>query len=128
MKQIVLLGLLAIVALVGVMGYRTATYQPPFIEKAQINAPAYDADRLASEHVCNDYIALTQMPGYAQEAAWRVEAERSSFIEKNKLRFLIRKILFNSTILSFTHIDVFSKIIISKFVLEFNAFMNSLYV
>ena len=47
-----------------------------------------DAERLASEYVAEDYIALTQMPGYSQEAAWRVEAERTSFIEKNKLRFL----------------------------------------
>ncbi|WP_282159412.1 DEAD/DEAH box helicase family protein [Shimia thalassica] len=47
-----------------------------------------DAERLAGEHVAEDYIALTQMPGYAQEAAWRVEAERASFIEKNKLRFM----------------------------------------
>ena len=47
-----------------------------------------DAERLASEHVGKNYIALTQMPGYAQEAAWRVEEEQASFIEKNKLRFL----------------------------------------
>ncbi|MCG7521606.1 DEAD/DEAH box helicase family protein [Ruegeria sp. Ofav3-42] len=47
-----------------------------------------DAERLASEHVAEDYIALTQMPGYAQEAAWRAEAERVGFVEKNKLRFL----------------------------------------
>lgn len=47
-----------------------------------------DAERLAGEHVGLDYIALTQMPGYAQEAGWKVEAERPAFIEKAKLRFL----------------------------------------
>lgn len=49
-----------------------------------------DAERLASELVGLDYIALTQMPGYAQEAGWKVEAERPAFIEKAKLRFLRR--------------------------------------
>jgi type I restriction enzyme R subunit len=49
-----------------------------------------DAERLANEQVELDYIAQTQMPGYAQEAAWKVEAERSAFIERAKLRFLRR--------------------------------------
>lgn len=49
-----------------------------------------NADRLAGEQVRFDYIALTQMPSYTQEAGWKVEAERPSFIEKNKLRFLRR--------------------------------------
>lgn len=35
-----------------------------------------------------DYIVLTQMPGYADEAGWKNEAERPAFIEKNRLRFL----------------------------------------
>lgn len=43
-----------------------------------------DAGRLGGEQVGLDYIALTQMPSYTQEAAWKVEAERASFIE-NKL-------------------------------------------
>lgn len=47
-----------------------------------------DAERLANEHVGLDYIALTQMPSYEKEAGWKVEAERSAFIEKNKLRLL----------------------------------------
>jgi type I restriction enzyme R subunit len=47
-----------------------------------------DADRIANENVGLDYIALTQMPSYAQEAGWKVEAERPAFIEKNKLRIL----------------------------------------
>lgn len=49
-----------------------------------------DADRLAAESIGLDYIALTQMPGYLSEAGWKVEAERGSFIDKNKLRFLRR--------------------------------------
>lgn len=51
---------------------------------------APDAERLANEKVGLDYIALTQMPGYAQEAGWKVEAERTAFIDKAKLRFLRR--------------------------------------
>ncbi|MCZ8036354.1 MAG: DEAD/DEAH box helicase family protein [Novosphingobium sp.] len=47
-----------------------------------------DAKRLANEKVDDDYIALTQMPGYANEAGWKVVAERPSFIEGSKLRFL----------------------------------------
>lgn len=47
-----------------------------------------DAKRLASEIIDRDYIALTQMPGYANEAGWNSEAERPAFIEKTKLRFL----------------------------------------
>jgi type I restriction enzyme R subunit len=47
-----------------------------------------DAERLASEVVDRDYIALTQMPGYANEAGWKNEAEQPAFIEKNKLRLL----------------------------------------
>jgi type I restriction enzyme R subunit len=49
-----------------------------------------NSERLAGEQVGLDYIALTQMPGYSQEAGWKVEAERSAFTEKNKLRFLRR--------------------------------------
>ncbi len=49
-----------------------------------------DAKRLAGEQVGLDYIALTQMPAYTQEAGWKVEAERPSFTERNKLRFLRR--------------------------------------
>lgn len=47
-----------------------------------------DADRLVAEPIGVDFIVLTQMPGYANEAAWKNEAERPSFVEKNKLRFL----------------------------------------
>lgn len=49
-----------------------------------------NAERLAIEKIGLDFIALTQMPNYAHEAAWKTEAERPAFIEKNKLRFLRR--------------------------------------
>jgi type I restriction enzyme R subunit len=44
--------------------------------------------RLITELVGKDYIVLTQMPGYANEASWKNEAEQPAFIEKNRLRFL----------------------------------------
>lgn len=44
--------------------------------------------KLISELVHDEYIVLTQYPTYQQEAAWKNEAERPQFIEKNKLRFL----------------------------------------
>jgi type I restriction enzyme, R subunit len=47
-----------------------------------------DANRLSAELVELDFIVLTQMPGYANEAAWKNEAEREAFAEKHKLRFL----------------------------------------
>ena len=47
-----------------------------------------DPKRLLEEIVGDDYIALTQRPGYATEAAWKNEAERARFIEVNSLRFL----------------------------------------
>lgn len=47
-----------------------------------------NADSLANEVVELDYIALTQMPAYTTQAAWKDEGERPAFIEKAKLRFL----------------------------------------
>lgn len=47
-----------------------------------------DAERLAKETVERDYIALTQLPGYASEAGWKNEDERDAFVERTKLRFL----------------------------------------
>ena len=44
--------------------------------------------RLITELVDDDYIALTQYPTYQQAAGWKNEAERPLFIETNKLRFL----------------------------------------
>ena len=43
---------------------------------------------LADEQVNDDYIALTQRPGYQREAAWINEAERPNFIQSQGLRFL----------------------------------------
>lgn len=45
-------------------------------------------DKLVIEPVGKDYIVLTQMPGYANEAGWKNEAERPVFMEKNRLRFM----------------------------------------
>lgn len=47
-----------------------------------------NADRLIEEFVDADYIVLTQRPNYESEAAWRNAAERNSYIQANKLRFL----------------------------------------
>lgn len=44
--------------------------------------------RLIEEVVEDDYVVLTQRPGYATEAAWKNEDERTRFIEVNGLRFL----------------------------------------
>ena len=44
--------------------------------------------KLITEPFGKDYIALTQMPGYAAEAGWNNPAERDAFILKNRLRFL----------------------------------------
>lgn len=44
--------------------------------------------RLITELITKDYIALTQMPGYANEAGWKSETERPAFTAKNRLRFL----------------------------------------
>lgn len=45
-------------------------------------------EKLVNERIGRDYIVLTQMPGYANEAGWINEAERDAFIEKNRLRFM----------------------------------------
>jgi len=47
-----------------------------------------DPKRLIDEPVGDDYIVLTQRPGYASEAAWKNPDERDSFIQNNNLRFL----------------------------------------
>jgi len=49
---------------------------------------APNPSRLVEEEVREDYIVLTQRPGYAAEAAWKNEAERPDYIQANKLRFL----------------------------------------
>ena len=45
-------------------------------------------DKLVNEPIGSDYIVLTQMPTYANEAGWRNEAERKDFLAKNRLRFM----------------------------------------
>lgn len=45
-------------------------------------------EKLVIEPIERDYIVLTQMPGYANEAGWKNEAEREAFVEKNRLRFM----------------------------------------
>lgn len=47
-----------------------------------------DPKRLVDEPVAEDYIVLTQRPGYATEVAWINESERKGFVEANSLRFL----------------------------------------
>lgn len=47
-----------------------------------------DRARLVNETVGVDYIALTQLPGYARRPEWSDAALKAPFIEQNKLRFL----------------------------------------
>lgn len=47
-----------------------------------------DPKKLVSELIDDDYVVLTQRPGYAAEAAWKNPAERPRFVEVNSLRFL----------------------------------------
>ncbi len=47
-----------------------------------------DPKRLIEETIDDDYVALTQRPHYANDAAWKNETERQGFIDANSLRFL----------------------------------------
>jgi type I restriction enzyme R subunit len=64
----------------------TAFPTPSSVTGYQKTAP--NPQCLTEEAVGDDYIVLTQRPGYASEAAWKNEAERVHFIETNSLRFL----------------------------------------
>lgn len=64
----------------------TAFPAPASVIGYQKSAP--DTARLINEPVADDYVALTQRPNYAAEAAWKNEAERERFIATNGLRFL----------------------------------------
>ena len=64
----------------------TSFPKPTSVEKIQKVTP--DPKRLVQESVEADYVALTQKPGYAAEAGWKLETERPAFIETNGLRFL----------------------------------------
>jgi type I restriction enzyme, R subunit len=44
--------------------------------------------RLVAEDVALDYIARTQMPAYDTEAGWKEEAQRTEYIQKQRLRFM----------------------------------------
>ena len=59
---------------------------PESISSYQTVSP--DPQRLITERVGDDYVVLTQRPSYSSEAAWKNKAERPSFIQINKLRFL----------------------------------------
>ena len=45
-------------------------------------------EALVNEPVGDDYIARTQIPGYAENPDWRDESARSEFLRRNRLRFL----------------------------------------
>lgn len=47
-----------------------------------------DKNRLISEQVEDDYIALTQYPGYASDPEYLNETTRSNFFKRTKIRFL----------------------------------------
>lgn len=47
-----------------------------------------DSRKLVSAIVENDYIALIKMPDYKQEAGWKNESDRKTFISENELKFL----------------------------------------
>ena len=47
-----------------------------------------DPSRLVAERVEEDYTVLTQRPGYKSEAGWLDPAERDTFLQANKLRFM----------------------------------------
>jgi type I restriction enzyme, R subunit len=64
----------------------TAFPTPDSVKGYQKTVP--DRKRLIEEGVGDDYIVLTQRPGYASEAAWKNESERPAFIDANGLRFL----------------------------------------
>ena len=64
----------------------TAFPSPSSVAGQQKIAP--NPKTLLAEVVNDDYIALTQRPNYASDAAWIDEAERPAFIQKNALRFL----------------------------------------
>jgi type I restriction enzyme R subunit len=59
---------------------------PGSVTGYQKTAP--NPNRLIAETISDDYIVLTQRPGYAAEAAWKNETERPGFIGANGLRFL----------------------------------------
>jgi type I restriction enzyme R subunit len=61
---------------------------PESVMGYQKSLPAPDPLKLVNESIADDYVALTQLPDYQNQAGWKNEAERTDFIDKNKLRFL----------------------------------------
>jgi type I restriction enzyme R subunit len=61
---------------------------PESVMAYQKDLPAPDPLKLVNESIADDYVALTQLPDYQNQAGWKNEAERTDFIDKNKLRFL----------------------------------------
>ncbi|HYW21754.1 MAG TPA: DEAD/DEAH box helicase family protein [Nodularia sp. (in: cyanobacteria)] len=47
-----------------------------------------EPQRLVDEAIADNYVVLTQLPDYQDQAGWKNQAERPNFIQKNKLRFL----------------------------------------
>ncbi|WP_371834369.1 DEAD/DEAH box helicase family protein [Anabaena sp. PCC 7938] len=47
-----------------------------------------EPQRLVDEAIADNYVVLTQLPDYQDQAGWKNQAERPNFIETNKLRFL----------------------------------------
>lgn len=67
--------------------YQITTFpNPDSVKTFKIQVP--DPDKLINEAVNEDYIALTQIPNYADNPAWKDESLKDDFITKNKLRFL----------------------------------------
>jgi type I restriction enzyme, R subunit len=64
----------------------TAFPTPTSVTGYQKSVP--DPKLLIDEVIADDYVALTQRPGYAAAAAWKNAAERPTFIQVNGLRFL----------------------------------------
>jgi type I restriction enzyme R subunit len=64
----------------------TAFPSPASVSGYQKSHP--DPKLLVEEVIGDDYVVLTQRPGYASEAAWKNESERPRFTELNSLRFL----------------------------------------
>ena len=64
----------------------TAFPSPNSVTGYQKSKP--NPELLIAEPVGDDYVVLTQRPGYTSEAAWKNAAERPRFIEVNSLRFL----------------------------------------
>ena len=64
----------------------TAFPSPSSVMGYQKSVP--DPKRLIDEVISDDYVALTQKPNYADDAAWKNPTERDDYINTTGLRFL----------------------------------------